>query len=85
MTGLNRSAIIEASARKGASVVAGDSEAKKKWDKENMVFVAFKLFRKINEKQNDQDIIDYLQDKTKGEVIKAALREYIENHKEEEA
>lgn len=84
MTGLNRPAIIGVSARKGASVVAGDSEAKKKWDKENMVFVAFKLFRKINEKQNDQDIIDFLQDKTKGEVIKAALREYMKNHKEEE-
>lgn len=60
-----------------------DSEAKKRWDKENMVFVAFKLFRPLNGKQNDQDIIDFLSDKVKGEVIKAALREYIENHKGE--
>lgn len=80
MTGLNRPAIIEAPIRKGASLVAGDSEAKKRWDKENMVFVAFKLFREINGKQNDQDIIDFLQGKPKGEVVKAALREYIANH-----
>ena len=60
-----------------------DSEAKKKWDKENMVYVAFKLFRSRNGKQNDQDVIDFLEGKVKGEVIKAALREYIENHKEE--
>lgn len=25
----------------------GDSEAKKRWDKENMVFVGFKLFRAL--------------------------------------
>lgn len=61
-----------------------DSEAKKKWDKDNMVFVGFKLFREVKCKRNDQDIIDFLEGKVKGEVIKAALREYIENHKEEE-
>jgi hypothetical protein len=60
-----------------------DSEAKKKWDRENMVYVAFKLFRASDKKQNDQEIIDFLSGKVKGEVIKAALREYIENHKEE--
>lgn len=60
-----------------------DSEAKKKWDKDNMVFVGFKLFRKVNGKRNDQDIIDFLEEKVRGEVIKAALREYINNHKEE--
>lgn len=60
-----------------------DSEAKKKWDKENMVFVAFKLFRAIGEKQNDQAIIDYLDGKVKGDVIKKALREYMKNHPEE--
>ena len=57
--------------------------AKKKWDKNNMVFVGFKLFREVKGKRNDQDIIDFLEGKVKGEVIKAALREYIENHKEE--
>lgn len=61
----------------------GDSKAKKKWDKENMVYVAFKLFRARDKKRNDQDIIDFLEGKVKGEVIKAALREYIENHKGE--
>ena len=60
-----------------------DSEAKKKWDKENMVFVAFKLFRAIGEKQNDQALIDYLDGKVKGDVIKKALREYMKNHPEE--
>lgn len=60
-----------------------DSEAKKKWDKDNMVFVGFKLFREVKGKRNDQDIIDFLEGKVKGEVIKAALREYIANSKEE--
>ena len=62
-----------------------DSESKKKWDKENMVFVAFKLFRAIGDNQNDQEIIDFLSDKVKGEVVKAALREYIKNHKEDQS
>ena len=61
-----------------------DSEAKKSWDKENMVFIGFKLFREVKGKQNDQDIIDFLQGKTKGEVIKAALREYIAAHPDDE-
>lgn len=61
----------------------GDSEAKKKWDKKNMMFVGFKLFRTVGKDSNDQDIIDFLSDKVKGEVIKQALREYISNHKEE--
>jgi hypothetical protein len=60
-----------------------DSEAKKKWDKDNMVFVGFKLFREVKGKRNDQDIIDFLEGKVKGEVIKAALREYMANHKGE--
>lgn len=60
-----------------------DSEAKKKWDKDNMVLVGFKLFREVKGKRNDQDIIDFLEGKVKGEVIKAALREYISNHKGE--
>ena len=60
-----------------------DSDAKKRWDKENMVFVAFKLFRANDKKQNDQEIIDFLEGKVKGEVIKDALREYIMNHKDE--
>ena len=61
-----------------------DCEAKKRWDKENVLFVTTKLFRTVGENKNDQDIIDYLEGKSRGTVIKAALREYIENHKEEE-
>ena len=60
-----------------------DSEAKKKWNRNNVVFVGIKLFRPINGKQNDGDILDYLDGKVKGEVIKAALREYIKNHEGE--
>ena len=62
--------------------MAGDSEAKKKWDKQNMVFVGFKLFRSVGDSKNDQDIIDYLNGKVRGEIIKTALREYIANHPE---
>ena len=61
-----------------------DRESKKRWDKENMVFVAFKLFRANDKKQNDQDLIDFLDGKVKGEVVKKALREYMEHHKEEQ-
>ena len=60
-----------------------DSEAKKRWDKKYVVFVGFKLFRTVGKDKNDQDIIDYLDGKVKGEIIKLALREYMENHKEE--
>ncbi len=62
--------------------MVGDSEAKKKWDKQNMVFVGFKLFRSVGDSKNDQDIIDYLDGKVRGEIIKTALREYIANHPE---
>ena len=58
-----------------------DCESKKRWDKENVVFIGIKLFRSTSRNQNDQEIIDYLDGKVKGEVIKAALREYIQNHK----
>mgnify|MGYP002627419030 CR=1 FL=1 len=59
-----------------------DSEAKKEWNRKNMVFVGFKLFRANQNKRNDQEIIDFLStQKSKGEVIKQALREYMENHK----
>jgi hypothetical protein len=68
---------------KGRSINMGDSEAKKKWDKDNVLFVGFKLFREVKGKRNDQDITDFLEGKVKGEVIKAALREYMANHKEE--
>lgn len=53
----------------------GESEAKRKWMKENTVIIAAKLYRK-----NDNDILDYLQGKQTATVIKAALREYMQNH-----
>ena len=57
-----------------------DSEAKKEWNRNNLVHLGVKLFRPIKGKQNDGDIIDYLDGKVKGEVVKAALREYMANH-----
>lgn len=57
-----------------------DSEAKKEWNRNNLVHLGVKLFRPIKGKQNDGDIIDYLEGKVKGEVVKAALREYMANH-----
>ncbi len=68
---------------KVVSIVAKDSQRKKDWDKEYMVFVAFKLFRATENGNNDQDVIDFLEGKNKSAIIKAALREYIEHHKEE--
>ena len=56
-----------------------DAPSKRRWDAENVRVITFKLFRK-----NDEDIIDFLEGKVRGEVIKAALREYMANHKEEE-
>lgn len=56
-----------------------DSEAKKKWARENMLLIGLKLHR-----ANDADIIEYLQTawSEKQTVIKTALREYIANHPE---
>ena len=58
-----------------------DSEAKKKWAKENMLLIGLKLHRKY-----DADIVDFLTEKgsEKQTIIKAALREYMKNHSEEE-
>ena len=55
-----------------------DSDAKKKWDKENLLFVTTKLFP-----NSDKDIIEFLEGKPRATMIKIALREYIENHKGE--
>ena len=54
-----------------------ESEAKKKWQKENTEFIGMKL-----QKSTDADILRYLEGKSKQTIIKAALREYIENHKD---
>ena len=61
--------------------VAKDSEAKKRWDKENTTMVSIKFQNKT-----DGDIIGFLDSdktRTKQMIIKDALREYIANHKEE--
>lgn len=55
-----------------------ESEAKRKWQKENTVFIGVKL-----QKSTDKDILDFLQGKQNQTTIKLALREYMENHKEE--
>lgn len=55
-----------------------DSEAKKRWMRENTVVITVKCMHK-----SDADILEFLDGKSKATVIKAALREYMENHKEE--
>ena len=58
--------------------MAPDSEAKKRWDKENTVFVGLKF-----QKKTDQDVIDFLANKNKRDTVCKALREYMQNHPEE--
>lgn len=55
-----------------------ESEAKRKWQKENTVFIGVKL-----QKSTDKDILTFLQDKPNQTTIKLALREYIANHPNE--
>ena len=52
-----------------------ESEAKRKWQKENTVFIGVKL-----QKTTDADILRFLDGKARQTVIKAALREYMINH-----
>ena len=47
-----------------------DSEAKKRWMKENSKIISFKMMLK-----SDKDILDFLQDKPTATTIKKALRE----------
>lgn len=56
-----------------------DSEAKKKWDKKNVVFVTTKFFR-----ATEKDLLEYLEGKQKSTTMKKALREYMKNHPDEE-
>ena len=58
-----------------------DTEAKKKWMRDNFLTLGFKLHRKY-----DADIISFLlehesAEKSKQEILKDAMREYIESHK----
>ena len=57
-----------------------DSEAKKRWAKENAHVFSVKLMKK-----SEQDIIDYLDAMLKrgvgkGTILKLALREYMKTH-----
>lgn len=53
-------------------------ESERRWKKENTTMVAIRL-----NKNTDSDILEFLEGKQNQTVIKAALREYIANHKEE--
>ena len=53
-------------------------EKKAAWQKENTVMLSMRL-----QKSTDGDILSYLEGKPKQTIIKLALREYMENHKEE--
>ena len=55
-----------------------DSNAKKKWDAINARIFSVKLFRKT-----DNDVIEYLECHNRRDTICAAIREYIEKHKED--
>lgn len=48
---------------------------KLEWDKQNTVMQSVKLNR-----NTDADILEYLADKSKQTIIKAAIREYMSNH-----
>lgn len=62
-----------------------DSATKKDYNSKYLYFVGFKLFKAHDSRKCDQDIIDFLQTQpNKSDIIKQALREYMERHKEEE-
>lgn len=58
--------------------MAKESEAHKKWVKENTVFIGIRL-----QKNTDSDILEYLEGKQNQTEIKKALRAYIELQKGE--
>lgn len=60
--------------RKGKNKKMPDSEAKTRWQKENMILIGLKLH-----KTKDADIIEYLdtQGKEKQKAIKKAIRAYM--------
>lgn len=51
-----------------------DSEAKRRWTKENTVFIGLQL-----NKNTDSDILTYLDGRPKQTEIKRILKEYIAN------
>ena len=58
-----------------------DSEAKKTWMKDNSKMYSLKIMRRT-----ESDILEFLQKQERpASTIKAAIREYMQNHKEEQA
>ena len=61
-----------------------DNEKKKEWMKQNSVMIPLKVM-----KRTEGDILSFLQNEmektgmARNAIIKLALREYMENHKEE--
>jgi len=53
-------------------------ESKKNWMNENTTVITVRFTH-----NTEQDLLDYLKDRPKATTIKAALREYMENHKGE--
>ena len=58
--------------------MAKETDSHKKWAKENTIVFSTRL-----QKNTDADILAFLKGKAKQTIVKAALREYIANHKEE--
>ena len=56
-----------------------ESEAKKKWQKENTVFIGVKL-----QKKTDAEILRFLEGKQKQTEIKKALKYYMEHEMKQE-
>ena len=65
---------------KGMVTTMPESEARKRWVKENKVFLGLKLHRTL-----DADILAYLEGKQYATEIKKALRYYIEHRGYEES
>ena len=55
-----------------------ESEAKKAWMKKNTTVVSVKFNH-----NTESDLLRYLEGKPAATIFKLALREYIENHKED--
>ena len=55
-----------------------DGEKQRAWQKEHTVVITMRL-----QMSTDSDILAYFEGKSKQALIKKALREYMENHKEE--
>ena len=55
-----------------------DPPSKQRWDAANTRIFTIKLFRKT-----ENDVIEFLEGKNKRDILCAAIREYMANHKEE--